>query len=433
MRVGPMPVATVALVDLPRRWFVGAITVWGGARPVVRAAMATAAFLAVGSSVVGCGENDEQAVDSPTVERSVEGALGALAASGDEMGAAIVRSADDGEGPVTSVRLVDPVGGQASVPIDVDAPLYAVEVWTTPASVGVLGATCPSWVAGPAPRWTDGTGAGDNVRDNCGDPAYVLWQSARDGADPKTIELPALKASNGYAVLGVRGDRVLLLGQGDKSGYVVLDLASGAVEELPEAPASQGIVEATFTPCLDGTGEPFGVYSWSAAVPEGIAALGWDVAPQVMVTAGGQSVAAVTPSGDGGWDLVEATGSVDAFDGVMGCGPDGVWAISATGATVDVVGGIAKLQEMPPLPTGVEVWAYRLASLGSPLFVTQAPPGEAPDAPRPATGHVLEDGRWRTIPTADLGSGSRPFRNGEVISSLSPDAVGWRVRLDAPV
>lgn len=129
-----------------------------------------------------------------------------------------------------------------------------------------------------------------------------------------------------------------------------------------------------------------GVNSWSADVPEGIAALAWDGAPEVMVTAGGQSVAVVTPSGDGGWDLLDATGSVDAFDGFMGCGPDGVWAISATGATVDVVYGIAKLEEMPPLPTGEEVRAHRLASLGTPLFVTQAPPGEAPDEPRPARG-----------------------------------------------
>lgn len=48
---------------------------------------------------------------------------------------------------------------------------------------------------------------------------------------------------------------------------------------------------------------------------------------------------------------------------------------------------------------------------------------------RPA-GHVLDEGSWRTIPTSDLGSGSRPFRNGEVISSLSPDATGWRVSLE---
>jgi hypothetical protein len=401
---------------------------------VVRTAVAAAAaFLVVGYSVVGCGGDDEEPMRLPTTERSIEGPVGAIDVSGDELGAAIVRSADDGEGPVTSVRLVDPAGTQRSVSIDVDAPLYAVAVWTTPSSVGVLGALCPSWVDGAAPRWTDETGAGDNVRDNCGDPAYVLWKSARNGADPKTIELAALDASNGYAVLGVRGDTVLLLGQGDQSGYVVLDPASGAVEELPEAPASQGILETTFTPCLDSTGEPFGVYSWAGDGPEAIAALGWDGAPEVTVTAGGQSVAVVTPSGDGGWDLLDAAGSVDAFDGVMGCGPDGVWAISATGATVDVVGGLAQLEEMPPLPTGEEVRAHRLASLGSPLFVTQAPPGDAPDEPRPATGHVLQEGQWRTIPTADLGSGSRPFRNGEIVSSLSPDAAGWRVLLDEPL
>ena len=398
---------------------------------MIRTSAALVLVVLLGYFFVGCGQGDDGRSGPIDTGRPIEGALGAIAATGDDLGAAIVRSADDGDGPETSLRIVGRDGRQRSISLDSDAPLYAVKVWTTPSTVGVLGARCSPWVTGDAPRWVDGTGAGDNVRDNCNGTSYVLWLSDRDGGGAKTIELSELKASNGYQVVGVRGDRVLLLGQGEDSGYVVLDPASGGLEELPEQPSKDGIAEATFTPCLDTDGDPFGVFTWMADVPHSITTLGWDRAPSKKATVSGQSVAVGIPTAADGWKLIEVAGTFDGFNGVSGCGPDGAWSISSTGATVDVVDGVAKFRAVPALPPGEEVSAFRLGSLGAPLAVTQSRANDAPDEPRAATGHVLKGNRWQEISTPALGSGSVPFRNGEVISSLSPNpnAAGLIVRL----
>ena len=96
--------------------------------------------------------------------------------------------------------------------------LFAVTTWQTGDAIGVVGASCPAWTSGAAPRWDDHSQR--NVPERCGSTAYEVWRVDRSSGNVHRLDVASLTAGNGYVATSVRGETVLLAGQGDGGGQV---------------------------------------------------------------------------------------------------------------------------------------------------------------------------------------------------------------------
>jgi hypothetical protein len=375
------------------------------------------ALAAVGL-VSGCASTSKPAAKVPATDaKTYEGTFSTLAAAGDAAGGSIVQSTSTGGTPQTVVTNL--ASGRSTV-LPTGKPLYAIATWVTLTDIGVVGANCPTWINGDAPQWDDDSQ--QNVPERCGDTAYEVWLVDRSSGIARRIDPIGLGASNGYVVVDVRGGKVLLRGKGERGfGLVTVDLQSAAVSQVPTTPGTSGAAEASTQVCLDSSGRPFGVVSWTGLPPAGVADAGLDA--RAITTAGGTSISAILASSDKTWKPVALTAKPEAFDGVAGCGPAGIWRVGRSGgAQIDLVAGTAQVEAIPPvLGDGQGAESNVAAPLGSgpPLLAVQATPsGDSPDARRPATTYIWDDGKWTQSTSVGLGPSSFPFINGGVVDAL---------------
>ncbi len=347
----------------------------------------------------------------------LEGSFATLAVAGDAAGGSVVRSVAVGGAPRTVVTNLS-TGSESELPGD--APLFAVTTWQTGDAIGVVGASCPAWTSGAAPRWDDHSQR--NVPERCGSTAYEVWRVDRSSGNVHRLDVASLTAGNGYVATSVRGETVLLAGQGDGGGQVELDLATAEVTRLPAAPDTGGSAEAVFQSCLGEGGRPFGVLAWSGDAPPAVAAGGWETS--AVTSRDGTSLVVLTPVQDDTWSPLSASGTASSFHGVSGCGQAGLWRLGRTGgAQVDVKGEKAEITPIPSPPSGspapAETNVYPLQGSGGPLAVVRSvPTSENPDAPRSADGYLWSNGKWKAIPTVKLSSSSYPFLNGDRVAAM---------------
>jgi hypothetical protein len=366
---------------------------------------------------------------SGTTPDALEGSLSTLAATGDRRGGSAVRSWSVDDVPRTVVtnlatgKVTELARGSA---------LYAVTIWQTDDAIGVLGATCPKWDSGAAPRWDDDSQR--NVPERCGRTTYRVWQVDRSSGVAHRLDVSGLTATNGYVATSVRGNTVLLVGRGDDAGLVALDLSTGALRAMAPLPGTGGSAEAVVQACLGPDGRAFGVLAWSGDAPPAVHAGSWES----DAVDGGTSLVVLVPDATGSWSPVPASGTVDSFEGVPGCGPDGMWRMGPRGGgQVDVRDGRARLTPIPAPATtsdaANEVNVLTLSGGGGPLVASQAvPTGVEPDAPRAAASQRWADGAWHAVPSVALGASSLPFLDGDRVGAVQRQAGEGRFRVVLP-
>ena len=370
------------------------------------------------SLATGCASTSKTAVKASAADaKSYEGTFSTLSAAGDASGGSIVLSATTGGTPQTVVTNL--ASGHATV-LPTTKPLYSIAAWVTSSDIGVIGASCPSWTSGDAPQWDDDSQR--NVPERCGATTYEIWLVDRSSGSARQINPVGLNASNGYVVVDVRGNSVLLRGKGENGfGLVTVDLKSAAVSQLPTTPSTNGSAEALTQVCLDPTGQAFGVVSWAGSTPAAVKDAGLDA--NAVATDDGTSLSAFVASPHKLWKPVALSDKPVAFDGVAGCGPAGLWRVGRSGgAQIDIVSGAAHVKSISSVSENSPNKELNVsAPLGSgpPLLAVQPPPsGDSPDAPRPATTYIWGGADWIESASVDLGPSSFPFVNGDVVDAL---------------
>ncbi len=399
-------------------------TAW---RRSILAALSLAA-LAVGAAACGSASSGSSAPAPTGAPEVLAGTLATLAATGDATGGSVVRSGAVDGAPRTVVTNLS-TGAETTLPGH--APLFAVAIWQAGGSIGVVGARCPAWTSGAAPRWDDHSPR--NVPEICGSTAYEVWRVDRRTGEAHRLDAAGLTAGNGYVAMAVRDGNVLLAGQGDGGGQVALDLSTAEVTRLPSAPDTGGSAEAGFQPCLGEGGRPFGVLAWSGEAPPAVTAGGWETS--AVTSRDGTSLVALTPAQDDTWSPLSVSGTASSFHGVSGCGQAGLWRLGRTGGSqVDVKGEKAEITPIPSPPSGspapAETNVYPLEGAGGPLAVVRSvPTSENPDAPRSADGYLWSNGTWKATPTVKLGSSSYPFVNGDRVAALNPQSGKYPLKV----
>lgn len=410
-----------------------------------RAGLRYVVVLSLGILLAGCGQQGEA---NPPTNAALDGLTAdrlAIAATAAGSGMVVVDGGAPAEGPDRQgpprpvIWWVPTDGGSPQRhPLPVEHALFDVTTWWTGEDVVVVGLPCPSWsVASDPPDLVDDSAP--FIADLCDVDRYLvgLWNPDRE--EWRELSDVELRATDGVYLEDVDQSRALLRSiniiEGSpvdrKAVLRVIDVESGALEELPSPPESGPDPDASFTPCLDDEGV-IGLLVWEASEPPALGALGvgGDEAPSTAaepLPGRSQHLLSLVVS-EGSWVPVTTSGSSSGAAVSPVCSNGGVLVSSqAEAAVVDVEVAEARSHwtSLGDLPRGgaattVEAQEGR----GAPLAIALQDPPRAgpPDAPQMSPLWVLEGSEWERQDDVPYVAGWRGVVAGNSVISLLPEA-----------